>query len=57
MAYRLLGLVVWKGAKLFVKRKYGSTAPKAALIGVVVAVLVGAAIVARGLAGGGDDDS
>jgi hypothetical protein len=27
MAYKLLGMVVWKGAKLFLRRKYGTTKP------------------------------
>ena len=37
MAYRLLGLVVWKGAKWFARRKLGSmpTAKKAVAGGVV----------------------
>jgi hypothetical protein len=35
MAYKLLGMVVWKGAKLFLRRKYGTTKPLVAA-GVVV---------------------
>jgi hypothetical protein len=37
MAYKLLGMAVWKGAKLFLRRKYGTTKPL-----VAVGVLVGA---------------
>jgi hypothetical protein len=42
--YRLLGLVVWKGAKLFLRRRYGPTyVPRPVLAGAVVAVLGGIA--------------
>ena len=45
MAYKLLGMAVWKGAKLFLRRKYGTTKPLVAggvlvvAIGVLVALL------------------
>ena len=46
MFYKLLGMTVWNGAKVVLRRKYGSTyAPKPVLAGAVVAV-VGAAAVA-----------
>ena len=46
MGYRLLGMIVWKGGKLFLRRKYGPTyTPKPLLAGAVVAV-VGATAVA-----------
>jgi hypothetical protein len=45
MAYKLLGMVVWKGAKWFLRRKYGAArAPKPLLAGGLVLVLVGAAL-------------
>ena len=47
MAYRLLGLVVWKGAKWFLRRRYRGAAPKAALAGGGLAAV--AAAVAFGL--------
>ena len=50
MLYKLLGMMVWKGGKLVMRRKYGSTyAPKPVLAGAVVALvaaLVGAAVLA-----------
>ena len=46
MAYKLLGMAVWNGAKFFLRRKYGPTyTPKPLLAGAGVAV-VGAAAVA-----------
>ena len=47
MLYKLLGMVVWNGAKLFLRRKYGATyAPKPLLAGGIVAVVAGVAILA-----------
>jgi hypothetical protein len=47
MAYKLLGMAVWKGAKLFLRRRYGPTyAPKPLLAGGVALVVVGIALVA-----------
>jgi len=44
MFYRLLGMAVWNGAKLFLRRKYGRTyVPKPVLAGAVLAV-VGAVV-------------
>ena len=40
MLYKLLGMLVWKGAKAFLRRKYGPTYAPAPLIAVAV-VLVG----------------
>jgi hypothetical protein len=48
MAYKLLGIVVWRGAKWFLRRKYGAAlAPKPLLAGGVVLALIGAALAAR----------
>ena len=50
MFYKLLGMFVWKGAKTFLRRKYGRTyVPVPLLAGVAVAVLlaVGLAVVKR----------
>ena len=42
MGYKVLGMVVWKGAKWFLRRKYGAAmAPKPLLAGGIVLVLVG----------------
>ncbi len=44
MAYKLLGFVVWKGAKLMVRRRYGHLVPpRPVLIGGLVIVGVGVA--------------
>ena len=46
MAYKLLGMVVWKGGRWFLRRKYGSAmAPKPLLAGGLLALLVGAVLV------------
>jgi hypothetical protein len=41
MFYKLLGMLVWKGAKLFVRRKASSAAPPKPLVagGLAVALL------------------
>jgi hypothetical protein len=45
MFYKLLGMAVWKGAKWFLRRKYGAAmTPKPLLAGGIVLVLVGAAL-------------
>ena len=47
MLYKLLGLVVWNGAKFMLRRKYGPTyAPKPLLAGAVIAVVAGVAVLA-----------
>ena len=48
MGYKLLGMAVWKGAKWFLRRKYGAAmAPKPLLAGGIVLVLLGAVFAAR----------
>ena len=47
MFYKVLGMVVWNGAKFFLRRKYGPTyAPKPLLAAGVLAVVAGVAILA-----------
>ena len=47
MAYKLIGMIVVKGGKLFLRRRYGPTmTPKPVLAGAVVAAVVGLAVVA-----------
>ena len=42
MFYRLLGMAVWNGAKLFLRRKYGRAyVPKPVLAGAVLALAAG----------------
>jgi hypothetical protein len=48
MVYKLLGILVWKGVKWSLRRKYGAAiAPKPLLAGGVVLALIGAALAAR----------
>jgi hypothetical protein len=55
MAYKLLGMAVWKGGKLFLRRKYGPTyAPKPLVAG---GVLVAAGVVGVLLLAKSRDDS
>ena len=45
MIYTLIGKAVVKGAKVFLRRRYGPTyAPKPVLAGVIVATVVGIAV-------------
>ena len=45
MFYKLLGMLVWRGAKLFLRRKYGPTyTPKPLLAGGVIAIVLGIAL-------------
>ena len=45
MFYKLLGMAVWHGGKLFLRRRYGSTyVPKGVLVGGTVAVVGGVAL-------------
>ena len=47
MFYKLLGMVVWNGGKVFLRRKYGPTyAPKPLVAGAVIAVVAAVAILA-----------
>jgi hypothetical protein len=47
MFYKMLGMVVWNGAKVFLRRKYGPTyAPKPVLAGAVIAVVAAVAVLA-----------
>ena len=47
MFYKLLGMLVWRVAKWFLRRKYGSApSPKPLLAGGLVALLLAAAFLA-----------
>jgi hypothetical protein len=47
MFYRLLGMAVWKGGKLFLRRKYGPTfVPKPLLAGAALTLVGGAVLLA-----------
>ena len=48
MGYKLLGIVVWKGGKWFLRRRYGSAmAPKSLLAGGLVLAIVGIVLATR----------
>jgi hypothetical protein len=49
MFYKLLGMVVWNGAKWFLRRKYGPTyVPKPVVAGGVLAIALGVLLIIRG---------
>ena len=53
MLYKLLGMLVWRGLKWSLRRRYGVVmAPPAVWAGGLVAVLLGVAAVLRGRVGG-----
>ncbi len=54
MGYKLLGFAVWQGAKWYLRRRLSDTRTKAAVAGVGVAVLAGAALAGRQAAAGSD---
>ena len=48
MGYKLLGMVVWKGGKLFLRRRYGAAmVPKPAIAGGVIAIALGIVLLTR----------
>ena len=48
MAYKLLGMLTWKGAKWFLRRKYrAAVTPKPLLAGGAVALVIGLLLAAR----------
>ena len=44
MFYKLLGMAVWHGGKLFLRRRYGTYVPKPVIAGAAVAVAAGVAL-------------
>ena len=47
MFYKILGMLVWNGGKVIMRRKYGPTyAPKPLLAGGIIAIVAGVAIFA-----------
>ena len=52
MGYRLLGMIVWKGGKVFLRRRYGMWLPTSVLAGGLLAVLLGIALAAARSRGG-----
>lgn len=54
MAYKLLGMAVWKGAKWFLRRKYGAAmAPKPLLAGGLLILVAGIILASRQRGGDG----
>jgi hypothetical protein len=55
MAYKLLGMVVWRGGKWFLRRRYGTAmAPKPVLAGGLLLVIAGVVLAAARQRGGED---
>lgn len=53
MAYKVLGMAVWKGAKWFLRRKYGAAmAPKGVLAGGLLLLIAGIVLASRQRIGG-----
>jgi hypothetical protein len=46
MGYKLLGFVVWQGAKLYLRRRYNGGARKVAIAALAGSAIVGGAAVA-----------
>lgn len=54
MAYKLLGIMVWKGGRWFLRRKYGATlAPKPVLAGGLLLLVAGIVLALFRQRGGG----
>jgi len=51
MGYQALGFAVWKGAKWYLRRRYGDTPRRVAAATAVVVVLLGLLLGGRRLAG------
>lgn len=47
MGYKLLGFVVWQGAKWYLRRRCSNVAAKAAAVGIGAAVVAGVALAGR----------
>ena len=44
MFYKLLGMVIWKGGKLALRRRYSTYVPKPMLAGAALAIVGGVAL-------------
>jgi hypothetical protein len=47
MGYKILGFAVWQGSKWYLRRRMSGAKAKAAIAGVGVALLAGAAVASR----------
>jgi hypothetical protein len=57
MFYKLLGMAVWNGGKLFLRRRYGSTyVPKPLLAAGALAVIGGVVLAAAAAKRNGSED-
>jgi hypothetical protein len=54
MLYRLLGMAVWKGGKLYVRRRYGGRMPSRPIAAIAGLLVVGAGAVLLATRHGGD---
>jgi hypothetical protein len=56
MGYKLLGMVVWRGARWYMHRRYPNAARNAAIAGVGAAVVIGGVVAGVKAARSGDSD-
>ena len=54
MLYRLLGMAVWKGGRLYLRRRYGDNMPARPIAALVALLVVGAGAVLLAARRGGD---
>ena len=55
--YKLLGMAVWNGGRLYLRRRYGSTyLPKPVLAGAAVALVSGVAVAVAASRRNGNDE-
>lgn len=54
MFYRLLGMAVWKGGKLYLRRRYGALAPSRLLVALGGVLVLGAGAARIAARRGGD---
>jgi hypothetical protein len=47
MGYKVLGFVIWQGAKFYIRRRVDPTKAKVALAGVTAAMIAGAVLAGR----------
>jgi hypothetical protein len=55
MAYKLLGMVVWKGGKWFLRRKYGTAVPPKPVLAGGLLLVIAAVVLAAARQRGGED--
>jgi hypothetical protein len=54
MGYKVLGFVVWQGARVYLRRRYPGSARNVAIAAAAGGMIVGGIVVARAVRSGGD---